>query len=659
MLTGTFSVYHCNPITLNETTAGEVVQLFIRDLDNQALVLKAGDVARLKEKGNQLFNQVAAGDDGYIEGATAIYRRALKTTDSLIAQLLKKDLNFTENDTSYFLPLSSTAVFYSPTLKYHAKRLERYIKYKSYERVSSTDDYDKLSEEEFNRKALNFSKLILAHFQKNLAEELKNAYPTAASTLLNAIALRYDPHSNYFTEEQNQEFSNQLSAQTESFGFYLDEDDEGQVIISHIEPGGSAWMSNEVNEGDVFVSVKAGSERITSEELGADRIQDKLNNTKENNITLVVKKQNGLIKSVKLLRQKTASAINSVKGYVLSHNRRNIGYISLPSFYTDMEEQTLPGCANDVAKEILKLENDSISGLIIDLRNNGGGSMLEAMNLAGIFIDEGPLFITKEKNKKPQLAKDINRGSIFKKPIVVMINEASASASELFSNIVKDYNLGLVVGQPSFGKGTAQNVLPLDTNLANAKQAGAADFIKLTTGKFYRLNGSTHQGSGVKPDIELPASPGYFIYKENREPYFLEADSVVKKVLYHPNATINLGALKDGSTRRTTAGQNFKRYRQVSDSINAYINTTQKVVLKFKEYKKHKAANDGFLAAFEKAIMATDNAISCRNNSFDRKVEQVDDEAREFNEKIVQAIQKDLFISESFFTLNDLIKQQP
>ena len=113
-----------------------------------------------------------------------------------------------------------------------------------------------------------------------------------------------------------------------------------------------------------------------------------------------------------------------------------------------MEENSLPGCANDVAKEILKLENDTISGLILDLRNNGGGSVKEAMNLAGIFIDEGPLFIIKEKNKRPGLIKDINRGSVFKKPVLVLINETSASASELFANIVKDYNLG-VVGWPN------------------------------------------------------------------------------------------------------------------------------------------------------------------------------------------------------------------
>ncbi|MBA3665448.1 MAG: carboxy terminal-processing peptidase [Bacteroidetes bacterium] len=432
------------------------------------------------------------------------------------------------------------------------------------------------------------------------------------------------------------------------------------MIISYIEPGGAAWQSNMVNEGDILVSLKMGALIVTPDVTNFNDIQDKLDKTSEKKISITLKKQNGQQKTVRLIKQKIASTENSVKGYVLKQGNQKIGYISLPSFYTDMREHNLPGCANDVAKEIVKLQNDSIKGLIIDLRNNGGGSMQEAMNLAGIFVDEGPLFILKEKNKKPYLVKDINRGSLFKKPLVVMINETSASASELFSNIIKDYNIGLVVGQTSYGKGTAQNVIPLDTNVLRSKSASESntDFIKITNSKFYRLNCSTHQGNGVVPDIELPGSPGYSIYKENKEKFFLASDSIVKKVVYSPQPKADVSGIATKSNARIKASEDFKRYFQSSDSVAHLLNSTQKIALKYPDYKTHKSQTNILFSSFENASKSKKVLVDCVNNTFDKKLDQVNEVAKEFNERILESIKKDIFIAETFSIINDFIQQQ-
>ncbi|MBP8032999.1 MAG: hypothetical protein KAZ71_00295 [Bacteroidia bacterium] len=654
-LIGTFSVFHFKPIPINETTSSETVDLFVKDLDNIGIVLKQSDINALQFDKAQLFNQVNANSEVYFKNAQAIYTKALVTVDSLLTVLSAKKINFTENDTARSLALNAKT-FYSPSIKYHLKRLERNIKSRSFDRVVNTDSYEKLTETEFNDKAAEFSKTIIANFQKNIKEMLAEANKTVETDLLNAIALRHDPHSNYFNQEQNKEFTKQLSAQVESFGFYLSEDDDGNIKVVYIEPGGSAWTSNEVNEGDLFISVRIAGNVVTNDGNTAEDIQDKIDKTNENKLELTLKKQNGQLKTVKLIKQKTASVDNTVKGYVLKNKSGNVGYISLPSFYTDMEQNTAPGCANDVAKEILKLEGDSITGLIIDLRNNGGGSMLEAMNLAGIFVDEGPLFIYKEKNKKPSLVKDINRGFIFKKPLVVMINETSASASELFSNIVKDYNLGLVVGQTSYGKGTAQNVYPLDTNVLRVRNgmATATDFIKVTQAKFYRLNNSTHQGTGVVPDVVLPSSPGYSIYKESKEAFFLESDVVTKNVVYTPNPVISVAGIQQKSAERIQKSADFKRYKQSSDSIVDFLNNPPKLVLKFKEFKKYQEYSENLYNSFEKAVQSTTNDIKCLNNTFDKKITEVNEQTKEFNEKVRESIEKDLFINEAFYIINDL-----
>lgn len=654
-LIGTFSVYHYRPIAINETSAAETVDLFVGDLDEIGIILKQSDINLLQKDKDQLFNQVNVNNDAYLKHAQSVYSKAINTVDSLLSVLSLKKINFTENDTARSMPIGSKTI-YSSGIKYHLKRLERNIKNRSYERVTNVEGFENLSEIDFNAKALEFSKTIIANFQKNIKEMLLEADNTVEATLLNAIALRHDPHSNYFTQEQNKEFSKHLSAQVESFGFYLGDDDDGNILVSYLEPGGSAWTSNEVNEGDLFISVKIGGVLLTNEGNTAYDIQEKIEKTNENKLTLRLKKKNGQLKEVKLIKQKTASVENSVKGYVLKSKTGNVGYISLPSFYTDMTQHNSPGCANDVAKEILKLEGDTIKGLIIDLRNNGGGSMLEAMNLAGIFVDEGPLFIYKERNKKPTLIKDINRGSIFKKPLVVMINETSASASELFSNIVKDYNIGLVVGQTSYGKGTAQNVLPLDTNVLRSKNgaATATDFIKVTDAKFYRLNNSTHQGTGVVPDVAMPASPGYSIYKESKEAFFIEADVVTKNVVYHPNPAINIAGIRQKSEERITASADFKRYNRSADSLLTFLNSPQKVILKYSEFKKYKKSNDQLYTSFENAVQTASNEIRCLNNTFDIKITEVNDQVKEFNAKVRESLEKDIFINEAFYILNDL-----
>jgi len=657
-LTGTFGIYHLKPITLSDSTATETAALFIAQLDDRGIVLKQSDVSLLRDGSSQLFNELSSHSDTYFNHAVAVYRRALNCTDSILTVLAEKKLNFTEADTAVFLPLASD-VAYSPSLKAHARRLERNIKFRCYERVANIEGNERFSEQEFIAKLNEVSKTIVGNYRKRLQKPLAETEKTVESALLNAIAQRYDPHSNYFNKEQNKAFSKQLSSRVESFGLSVYEDEDGNVVVGDIEPGGAAWLSNEVNEGDILVSLLTGQKNYSSEGNTAADIQEALDNSNDAKAMLTLKKKNGQLKTVKLIRQKTGSAENTVKGYVLKGESGNMGYISLPSFYTDMENTGMPGCANDVAKEILKLEGDSIRGLIIDLRNNGGGSMQEAMNLAGIFVDEGPLFIYKERNRKPSLQKDINRGSIFKKPLVVMINEASASASELLANIVKDYNLGVVVGQTSYGKATAQTVLPLDTNALRftSTLTSVSDFIKITHAAFYRLNCTSHQGSGVIPDVPLPASPGYSVYKENKEPFYLQPDAITKQVIYTPRPAIDKAALQQQSAARIASSAAFIQYRRSADSVLLFVNQAQKVPLRPAGYKQYQQATERLFDAYGHAAKSESHHVSCLNNTFDQKISEVSEQSREFNLKIRESIEKDIFVNEAFLILDDLRRQ--
>ncbi|MDI9339034.1 MAG: S41 family peptidase [Sediminibacterium sp.] len=654
-LIGTFNVLHVEPPFLNEKTSAEMMDLFIKDLDPSGSILLEKEVNYLKSKSTAILAIGETRTDTFITACHLVYKKALSRYDSLLKVIAGQKLNFAEKDTLFYVP--SGTIIYSKNANQQKKRIEKQVKSRCFDKVLDQEDSKDFKEAEAVTKAQEYVATTLNRLRKKCTEYQKESYAHVESTFLNAVATRYDPHSNYFNEAKNSSFAQSLSANIASFGFTLSETDDGDFIVADLEPGGSAWKSNQMNENDQVTAVKIGSTTFYSQDSDLEELQFKIDNTSEHQITVFIKKQNGLTDKVELVKQKTDSEQNRVTGYVLTDNTLKTGYIALPAFYTNGEGDNLPGCANDVAKEILKLENDGIQGLIIDLRNNGGGSMQEAMNLAGIFIDEGPLFIYKETGRKPTLVKDINRGSIFKKPLILMVNEWSASASELLSNIVKDYHCGLIVGSRTFGKGTAQVVLPLDTSLLlTHKEKDASDFIKVTTGKFYRLNGGSHQATGVIPDIEWPSNPLFAMHTENKEAYYLKGDSISKKVTYTPLPAIPTEPLTKLSNERLSQSLRIKQMSHYMSLLYNFQLKPGQVVLKWENYKAFDQEMANTYRDFENKLKPNPLIVKCMINTFDKELSEVSEYTKEFNQRVKEAVEEDPFIEETFFIMRDYIK---
>ena len=260
-----------------------------------------------------------------------------------------------------------------------------------------------------------------------------------------------------------------------------------------------------------------------------------------------------------------------MKGFLLK-GAKTVGYISLPAFYTDWEDSKgANGCANDVAKEILKLKKENIGALILDLRYNGGGSMEEAVALSGLFIDAGPVGQVKSRETKVFTMKDVNRGTVWDGPLLVLVNGSSASASEMVAGTLQDYNRALILGSPTYGKATAQVVLPMDTtiDLTNFNgQATASSYIKVTISKLYRVNGTTAQASGIKPDIALPDPPEAMVQREADEPFALSPTPIEANKYYHPLPALPLAAEQEIATRAMAANDYFRLARQAGGSAN-------------------------------------------------------------------------------------------
>jgi carboxyl-terminal processing protease len=366
-------------------------------------------------------------------------------------------------------------------------------------------------------------------------------------------------------------FEASLGKKTMEYGLNFDEDEEGNVMIDDLKPGSSAFQSGQLNEGDKIQSVQIGSQTPQNvSELDVTQVYQIITNASDNKVTLTVKKPDGSTRQV-ILRKEIQEADedeNKVKSFILK-GKKSIGYISLPAFYSDWEDsQGINGCANDVAKEIVKLKKDAIDGLILDVRYNGGGSMQEAIELAGIFIDAGPVGQYRSRDGKVITLKDANRGTIYDGPLLLMVNGYSASASEMIAATLQDYNRALVVGSPTFGKATAQVILPLDTTIDLNTYDGtkAADsYIKLTISTLYRLNGTSAQINGVKPHIILPDISRASQQGEANERFALRTIDIAANKYYKPLVSLQLNSLESFAKSEIEAPGFFSE-------VNRYLN---------------------------------------------------------------------------------------
>ncbi|TAH27567.1 MAG: hypothetical protein EAZ07_01440 [Cytophagales bacterium] len=503
-----------------------------------------------------------------------------------------------------------------------------------------------------NEKELR-KKTILLEIKKNnkLLHSTKGFEKELQQLFLKAVSACYDAHTEYMSIDEGQTFQDHISTKKLSFGIDLEEE-EGNIKINRLSPGGPAWKSNKINKGDQLISITS-KEKIKTELylLDIEEVYEIIEAPSTKSLEFEFKKNNGEKVTIELSKEEIKEEENTVKGYILKGEKK-IGYISLPGFYTEWENQSVDGSANDVAKEILKLKSDNIQGLILDLRNNGGGSLSEGINLAGIFINEGPILMIQSSNKKTQTIKDPNRGTIFDEPLVVIVNNYSASASELLAAVLQDYNRAIIVGSNTYGKATGQMFLNLDTINKYKSELGT---VKITMNKLYRLKGNTAQLKGVSPDVILPNQYEKISTNESDNDFHFPNDSVSKKVIYAPLPKIDLETIRSKSNIRTNKHPAFKKIQQ----LNAEFEDTQKDF-----FNKIPLVPEPFKSKYQKSFdwfnelqMIDDKntqVFKIELPSFYSKIAKYN-KLDESEISILQDIQEDSHIEESYHIITDYI----
>lgn len=542
--------FHVQPRPLDKAMSAAIYNQLMTALDEQRIFFTQADVAKLAVYQYRLDDEIRNKKGDFLQALIGIYQQRLLESDTMVEHLTQKP----------FVVTTKEVLTAAEDSSYPADAAARRAKINKLLRLSVAS---KLAIASVNNEAITRQKLLDSlepRLRKRATVSIKRMVkrliqsPTGIGNMIGimycqALAMCYDPHTNYFSPDEKAEFETAIGNKPLSYGLTVVEDEEGHAQVGRLLPGGPAFQSGMLSEGDKIVAVKwEGRESIDVSDATAAELYHILSTEGADRLTLGVRKADGTTKEVALQKGRVAGTQeeedDKVKGFLLKGTKTTVGYISLPAFYEDWENNKgVNGCANDVAKEILKLKKENIGGLILDLRYNGGGSMDEAVQLSGLFIDAGPVGQVISRDAKVYTLKDINRGTVWSGPLLVLVNGSSASASEMVAGTLQDYNRALIVGSPTYGKATAQVVLPMDTSIDLEHfnpQTQASSYLKVTISKLYRVNGSTAQMTGVKPDVSLPDPPTAETQREADEKFVLPPTPIPANKYYLPLPVLQL-----------------------------------------------------------------------------------------------------------------------
>lgn len=474
------------------------------------------------------------------------------------------------------------------------------------------------------------------------------------SIYLNAIVERFDPHTFYFSPEDKEKFDMSMSGTFEGIGARLQKKNDA-VEISELISGGPAWKGKELEAGDLILKVGQGKEEpIDVAGMRLDDVVKKIKGPKGTEVRLTVKKVDGTIKVISIIRAEVETEETFAKSSVVEKDGKRFGVIYLPKFYISFENKQNRDAYKDVAIEIERLKAQNIDGIVMDLRDNGGGSLETVVKMVGLFIPEGPVVQVKAPGREPEILPDPDKKVQYDGPLVVMINNFSASASEIFAAAIQDYKRGIVVGSKhSYGKGTVQNVIDLN-QFIRGNSYGDLGALKTTIQKFYRINGGSTQREGVMSDIIFPDRFTYLDMGERDEESALPWDKIAP-AKYEP-LPISYDQIIANSKKRIASNtyfnlidENAKWIFERKDENTFSLNLNQ--------FKKEMALSDAKIKKF-KAISDYNNKLKFNSLPNEIALFEKDTLLKQKRERWHEDLQKDLYIEETLNVIAEIRASQ-
>ncbi len=650
---------HFNALEYNDELSEKAFKQYLEILDPTKRFLTQQDVEAMSQYRLKIDDEMQAGSSELLPLTKKIMGERLEQAKAYASEVLSQPFDFTLAESYEADPEKRAFPNGQEGLK---EAWRKGLKYQALVRYrNSLQEQEKKSESE-RKSPETIEKEVREQLQKtyNNVFDAMSKYDDDDRTAeyLNSVARIYDPHTEYFPPEDKENFDISMSGKLEGIGAQLIQT-EGEIKVSRIVPGSASWKQKELKEGDVILKVgQAEEEPVDVSDMPLKDAVKLIRGKKGTEVRLTVRKSDGLVKVIPIIRDVVILEENYAKSAVIndSESKRKFGYIKLPSFYADFQKRGGRNSADDVAIELKKLKKEGVEGMILDLRNNGGGSLADAVKMSGLFIKEGPIVQVKTSVGKSRVWEDEDSSVEWDGPLVILVNKFSASASEILSAAMQDYGRAVIVGAPStFGKGTVQQFINLDyflrSEYADYKPLGS---LKLTIQKFYRVTGHSTQWKGVTPDIIIPDSYS-FMDGEKDYDYALPWDEIESVSFNRWNQELPLKYLQKQSRKRIAKSEPFELMASNAERLEQLrAQTIQSLNFETFDASQEKLSED--VKKYEGITAKNPNwAVNVLPSNV--KNEAMQEQRKALNDAWKEEISEDVTLTEATSIINDLISK--
>ena len=511
---------HYSTLDINDDISEKIYNTYLEQLDAQKRFFLQSDIRQFEKYKFKLDDQLKDQDLTFFNLVYETSRKRINEVKNYYKEIMNNSFDFSSNED---INLDFENKSYARNSNEIKNRWRKQLKYSTLDIISlKLGDSIKIIDNKTRNESMTLIKKNTDDFFDYVEEMDRDDW---FANYINAFLNQLDPHTVYFNPEDKDRFDTNISGKFDGIGARLQKT-EGTVKIVDIIVGGPIWKDKLLDVGDIILKVaQENQDPVNIIGMKLDDAIKLIKGPADSFVTLTVKKISGEIKDVLIKRGVVELEELYAKSTLINKGDKNYGYISLPKFYIDFSDRKSRNSANDVKNEIIKLKNNGISGLILDLRNNGGGALQTVVDMTGLFIERGPIVQVKSTGNRKQILYDKDPQVVWDGPLVILMNKMSASASEILAGALQDYNRAVIIGnEKSFGKGTVQNVIDLNRFISNSSYDLGA--LKITTDKFYRINGESVQLEGVKSDIVIPDSYKYIFNGEKDEKNPLQWDKI-------------------------------------------------------------------------------------------------------------------------------------
>lgn len=656
---------HYSPKKIDDDFSKAILKKFTETLDDDKNIFLKSDIESFKKYETKIDDEIHGANFESFFAINDVYLKRLNETAELFKDILAKPFDFTKDET---VEMEAEKLDFPNTEAERKELWRKRLKYAVLVKfVEAQSDQEKnKGKKDFVAKA---DSTLERQARETIRKQMDRYFTTKKthentdenfSTFVNVITGSMDPHTNYLPPIDKRSFDESMSGSFFGIGAQLKEDD-GKIKIASLITGMPAWKSGEITVDDEIIKIAQGSAEpvdVTGYAV-TDAVKLIRGASRGSEVRLTIRKVDGSVKIVSLKRDEIKLEDTFAKSAIINGDHK-IGYIYLPEFYINFDDPNGAKCSEDVKKELEKLKAENVEGIIIDLRSNGGGSLPEVVKMAGLFIEDGPICIVKGREEKPYQWKDKDKSVSYSGPLTVMVDEFSASASEIFAAAIQDYKRGIIVGSTStYGKGTVQRNIPLNPEseyqiVDNSKKQDDLGSIKLTLQKFYRVNGGATQLKGVTPDVVLADRMENLKFREKDNPSALPWDTI-EKADYKPwTSTYSTPAVVNAVNNDLKTNTTFNKIKTDIDWLQQYTDKAYSLNI-----DKYKAEQKQLKATYKELddLTKLSKEMQVKNPVADMETIASAQEKVEKNKQWLKKISTDIYIDETVKVMNNMISQ--